>query len=261
MLEELVKIVYIDKQMSPNQEYRHNDSYLLTPDAQRFLDRFVSLPGRNDMRVTSYGEVEQASLGMMVVHGTATSRAFGRQPRDILRTLLSPGGTYQETHALLAPQVPLPSFTRSLDEFGIANRNYVGRAVTMGELVEVSNVVSGIEAKHRLQARLSIIDRLSRAAIGTFKANPAPVSSPRTRQTRQMSLSVEDWRKDVECVENPELFFSDDPRMIHLAKNACIRCISATFCLEDAIVNGADDEGVRAGMTHDERRQLLKRRR
>jgi len=75
-----------------------------------------------------------------------------------------------------------------------------------------------------------------------------------------------DWRHDAACRdEDPELFFpvgTSGPAMSQLAqaKAVCHSCPVAADCLAWALVTG-QDAGVWGGLSEDQRRALLRKRR
>jgi WhiB family redox-sensing transcriptional regulator len=77
---------------------------------------------------------------------------------------------------------------------------------------------------------------------------------------------MSDWRHDAACRdEDPELFFpvgTSGPAMSQLgqAKAVCSRCPVAADCLAWALVTG-QDAGVWGGLSEDQRRALLRKRR
>lgn len=68
------------------------------------------------------------------------------------------------------------------------------------------------------------------------------------------------WRKDAACLEAPDptVFFREtEYRAVHEARGICRACLVRSECLRDAMTNAADiDNGIRAGLTPPQRRQL-----
>lgn len=58
------------------------------------------------------------------------------------------------------------------------------------------------------------------------------------------------------CVDDPEMFFSNDPAVIALAKAVCQRCGLKDPCLEASLALNELQVGIWGGLTPDERRRL-----
>ena len=76
-----------------------------------------------------------------------------------------------------------------------------------------------------------------------------------------MEPRKEDWRQDAECAKpdvDTEQFFSNDRRVVAMAKKVCRECLVTEHCLQYAIEHG-EASGVWGGTSENERRALRRR--
>ncbi len=73
----------------------------------------------------------------------------------------------------------------------------------------------------------------------------------------------ESWRSRANCAEdnvNPELFYIGLDDEVRQAKRICLGCVVVDECLKYALSRG-EEYGIWGGMTVDDRKKLLRRRR
>jgi hypothetical protein len=244
-------------------------NFEFSPDAKEFLGHFVDRSSCED-EVNSQ-RLDILSLGTVALHGSSPKKGIGRDPRLTFRTLLAPEGSYDMTRALFAPETSAAQFQSILDAYAARNAREAGRYVTIDELFDIGKTLVDLPMSQRFAARKALLAEVAKTPIGGFSLRRLrdgplglgqPAVSSHTMPVQwidkpQTLVNRSNWREHGECVENPEVFFDQKPAMINFAKSLCAQCVSLPFCREDVIETRALDEGVQAGMTKSERRQLL----
>lgn len=105
--------------------------------------------------------------------------------------------------------------------------------------------------KHRLplaamRREVEALKQLQQDAHQTAPGEPVTVSEEAPANERPGPL----------CVDDPEMFFSNDPAVIALAKAVCQRCGLKDPCLEASLALNELQVGIWGGLSPDERRRL-----